>query len=119
MKVLVVALLFTYCSACIENKWMETLSCYGPNITSYPNITDPEFITHMDIINTSLMSLPEVDKFPNLRSMDIRDNSKLYCIDVLEFKQNNIYKSITTDCDDQSYKNVCKDYVGILLQRCF
>lgn len=87
------------CEPCICNWWAGTLSCYGPEISTFPNLTSQarESISHIDILNTSLTDIPDIQTFTNLLSMDVRDNKELNCHDMRLFKNNIIF---TTDCDD-------------------
>ena len=115
------ASLFALSTACVQNKWAETLSCVGQNITEFPNVTDVDSVSHIDILNTSMVNMPDISQFPNLMTMDVRDNEKLKCEDVLMYKDSVI---LTTDCDDDAVveescdmfdHTYCIDYViGIL-----
>jgi hypothetical protein len=92
------------CDPCICNEWAGILSCYGQNVELFPNVTNKELISHIDILNTSLTYLPDLQAFPNLFTVDIRDNKLLSCDEVNKLKECNSELVLTTDCDD---KNEC------------
>jgi hypothetical protein len=96
------------CDPCICNWWGGILSCYGPEVNTFPNLTSQakESISHIDILNTSLTNMPDIETFPNLFSMDVRDNKQLNCFEVRPFKNTSI--TLTTDCDDNDEAtNLC------------
>ncbi len=55
---------------------MGYFSYYGSTVQ---NITDTDSANHVDILYTSLTELPNLYEFPNLMSVDIRDNPMLDC----------------------------------------
>jgi len=98
---LIFSLLFAYSSAsCVCNDWAGTLSCYGPQVDQFPQNITGKGITHIDILDTSLIKLPDMTQFPDLWSIDIQGNKLMDCRDVLDFKENATNLIITTDCDD-------------------
>ncbi len=48
------------CDTCICNKWAGTLSCYGQNFELFPDVTNKEKISHIDILNTYIDILKPV-----------------------------------------------------------
>jgi hypothetical protein len=74
------------CNPCVCNDWANTLSCYGPEVDVFPNVTG-KGISHIDIINTSLTELPNIRDFPHLFTMDITDNKYIDCNDVIKLKE--------------------------------
>ena len=85
------------------------LSYYGCTI---PNITNTDTVNHIDILNTTLTELPNLYDFPNLMSVDIRDNPMLGCGDILLLKEVMHHLVFTTDCDDYgSWKQNCINYI--------
>jgi hypothetical protein len=111
---LVLTSLLAYTSACIYNPWADTVSCTGPEIKEFPNITN---ISHIDIINTSMNALPEIDNFPNLLSVVIENNKFLDCQDVLDLKEKASHLVLTTDCDnhDENFCHVNKDCINLCI----
>jgi hypothetical protein len=87
--------------ACHYTSWMDSLSCYGLQITEIPEY-DPEVklnIRHLDILNTSIRHLPSFLDWTNLHTIDIRDNLWINCTQVLALKDT---FHVSTDCDDES-----------------
>ena len=100
----VTALIGVLRAECIHTPWMEVLSCYGTNVTQF-QMFDRDLknsVTHMDIINTSLTQFPNLtlSDWPNLISLDIRDNWYLDCREISQFQSYNPHLLILTDCDD-------------------
>ena len=93
----------TACNPCICNDWADTLSCVGQEIDSFPNVTG-EGISHIDILNTSLTQIPDLIKFSELFTIDIRDNRLIDCQDVFDFRNNNTGMIVSTDCVKKVYK---------------
>ncbi len=85
------------------------LSYYG---STAPNITNTDTVNHIDILNSTLTELPNLYDFPNLMSVDIRDNPMLDCGDILSLKEMMHQLVFTTDCDDYgSWKQNCINYI--------
>jgi hypothetical protein len=105
------------CDPCVCNDWANTLSCYGPEVNVFPNVTG-KGVSHIDIINTSLTKLPDVNDFPHLFTMDIRDNKHIDCYDVIKLKQNATNVIITTDCDDNKDRwcHMSKDCIDLCIK---
>jgi hypothetical protein len=105
------------CNPCVCNDWANTLSCYGPDVNVFPNVTE-KGISHIDIINTSLTELPDIRDFPHLFTMDITDNKHIDCYDVIKLKQNATNVIITTDCDDNKDRwcHMSKDCIDLCIK---
>ena len=67
-------------------------------------------VTHMDIINTSLTQFPNLtlSDWPNLFSLDIRDNDNIDCEEIRRFQYSYPQLLVLTDCDDFT-PNILKD----------
>ena len=91
------------CGDCICTRWLQQMSCYGNQVKYFPELMDSSWISHIDILNTSLTELPDFsrDVWNNFFSLDIRDNEEINCTDIikLQFERNDLL--ITTDCDDE------------------
>jgi hypothetical protein len=100
--VIVICTLHLLEAVCINTSWMGVLSCYGWNITEFPtfNRSIRHSVQHMDIINTSLTQFPDLTDWPNLFSLDIRDNAYIDCAQVLDFQTSFPQLFVLTDCDD-------------------
>jgi hypothetical protein len=99
-------------AACIHTPWMAVLSCYGTNVTEF-QMFDRDVknsVTHMDIINTGLTQFPNLtlSDWPNLFSLDIRDNKDIDCEEIRCFQSSYPQLLILTDCDDFTPK-ILKD----------
>jgi hypothetical protein len=105
------------CDPCVCNDWANTLSCYGPEVNVFPNVTE-RGISHIDIINTSLTQLPDIRDFPHLFTMDIRDNKHIDCNDIIKLKEEATNVIITTDCDDNKDRwcHMSKDCIDLCIQ---
>lgn len=78
------------------------MSCVGQNVSRLPLLGNYT-ISHIDILNTNIHAVPLnlLHLYPDLWSIDIRDNSAGICSSVTHLK--NITRGallLTTDCDD-------------------
>jgi hypothetical protein len=87
---------------CVYTNWMGTLSCYGVNVSSFPDVYEyvRQSVGHIDIIQTNLSELPRLkeEEWPNLTTMDIRDNPTLACERVFWLRDSLPRVLITSDC---------------------
>lgn len=88
------------CGECTCVSWMNTLSCSGKNITTLPVLADPSWISHIDVIFTSISSIKTLEEWTHRFTADIRDNMLLPCREVLDLQREKIEALIITDCDD-------------------
>ena len=72
------------CGQCICQDWSQTMACLGVDVSVLPQPIP--WISHIDLINTSVSSLPGKD-WVSLFTIDIRNNSRLLCPDVLKWKE--------------------------------
>ena len=92
---------FTYtCDYCICAKWQNALTCYGRNVSRIPAINATGWVSHIDLLNTSISNLRDLSLFTNLYSIDIRDNEFLDCDLVESYMRQRPDLLILTDCDD-------------------
>lgn len=91
------------CGDCNCIAWMNTLSCSGKNISSFPAIEDPTWITHIDVLSTSVRSVKELHSWMQYFTADIRDNILLPCEEVLDLQRGKENALILTDCDDNRH----------------
>ena len=88
------------CNNCICTSWSGVLSCYGVGVNKLPNITDTEWVRHIDVLHTDIRDIGDLTQWENLQTIDIRDNENLNCDDVLKLQHDNTHLMLTTDCDD-------------------
>lgn len=88
------------CGDCYCAAWMNTLSCSGKNISSFPAIENPSWISHVDIISTSISSIQPLRDWPQGFTADVRNNYLLPCEQVLDLQREKRNALIITDCDD-------------------
>ena len=90
--------------SCFITVWMGTLTCFGTNVTEFVAFHESsrESVGHMDILNTSLTSMPNLtlNEWPNLYSVNIRYNAFINCSEILDFQHSFPQLLILTDCDD-------------------
>ena len=106
------------CNQCHCIDWMDTMICSGQHITHFPLMYDSSWISHIDLLNTSITQIPSlnVDQWGNLLTVDIRDNLLLSCTDVITFQNERPDLLILTDCDDDIHTNNFKyDFLYLLL----
>jgi hypothetical protein len=89
------------CHRCICTRWMEVMSCVGVNVTAINN--HPFWVSHLDVLNTTVSLFPSLTKkeWPNLSSVDFRDNPHLKCSEISEFRENRPDLMVTSDCQYQ------------------
>ena len=108
------ASVYTYpCEDCICTKWQNTLTCYGRNVSHIPMFDINEWVSHVDLLNTSITDLSELLGFAHLYSIDIRDNAFLECDLVGDFMRERRDLLILTDCDDYDSDDVLDESANV------
>lgn len=97
---------------CHTSMFMNTISCMGLEIEQFPDVTESVRLqtSHIDILNTSLTTLPTLSReaWPNLWTMEVRDNRWLACEKVLSFQNySQDWLLLVTDCDDANVNYPC------------
>lgn len=86
-----------YPSLCWCSGWGDLVTCYGNAVYTFPTFDGyiKHTTSHIDILNTTITTLPYLDDWTALLTMDIRDNELLPCSEVLTLRQK-LY--VTSDC---------------------
>ena len=86
------------CGKCVCSRWMGNLSCVGPDVTHLPESIP--WVTHIDMVNTSISSFPDLDEWPSLYSTIFRDNGMISCEDIVKFREDRTNLMILSDCPE-------------------
>jgi len=97
------------CGQCICTEWMSTLTCIGKDVTELPKLNNTQWVRHIDVLNTSMVSLSGLTQadWKELYTIDFRENCNIDCQLINDFRKNRADLMVLSDC----YPTVIEDTI--------